>query len=74
VRGEGGNTHRLVGRRELNLPVDPAGSEESRVQDVDTVCGHDDLEGWGEGRSIQRDSQQWAVKAMKSFLSQGSTL
>ena len=33
----------LIGRGELNLPVDPAGPEQSRVQDVDTVGGHDDL-------------------------------
>lgn len=34
----------FVRRGELYLPVDPAWPEQSRVQDVDTVGGHDDLQ------------------------------
>ena len=33
----------FIWRGELNLPVNPARPEQSRVQDVNTVCGHNDL-------------------------------
>ena len=44
-----GGTHGLVGRGELDLPVDAARPQQSRVQDVDPVGGHDDLEEKGGG-------------------------
>lgn len=36
----------LVGQRELDFAVDPAGADEGGVQAVDTVGGHDHLQGW----------------------------
>ena len=34
----------LTGSRKLNLTIDAAGTEQSRVEDVDAVGGHDDLD------------------------------
>jgi len=36
-------TYLLVGRGELDLPVNAARAQQSRVQDVDAVRGHDHL-------------------------------
>ena len=35
---------RLGGVRELDLPVDAPGPQKRRVEDVDAVCGHQDLD------------------------------
>jgi hypothetical protein len=41
----------LVGVRELDLAVDAPRAEERRVENVDPVCGHQDLvDGWVGGR------------------------
>ncbi|MEQ2316434.1 hypothetical protein AMECASPLE_032505 [Ameca splendens] len=46
LTGDGGENETFlpaIGQRELNLPVQTAGSEQGRVQSVSSVSGHDHL-------------------------------
>jgi len=47
----------LVRRRELDLAVDTARSQQGRVKDVDAVGGHDDLDVLGGLKAIELKSR-----------------
>jgi hypothetical protein len=58
----------LVRRRELDLAVDTARSQQGRVKDVDAVGGHDDLDVLSGLKAIELKSRLRNVFSLSTML------